>query len=75
MLLAEGKQIFPEADSELESTFVVHILTVSDQIVICTTSIHSSYLFRHCLHHTGTIYGWYQKKVHSHGTAHENKTH
>jgi len=49
--------------------------TVSDQMVICAISLHSSYLFRYCLYHTGTICRQYEKKrgVHSHGTANENK--
>jgi len=36
--------------------------TVSDQMVICAISLHSSYLFRYCLYHTGTICGQYEKK-------------
>lgn len=62
MLLAEGKVILPKADAELETTFAVHILTVSDQMDICTTSLQSSYLFRYYLYHTGTIYRQYKKK-------------
>ena len=61
-LLAEGEGILPIADAELETTFAVHILTISDQMVTCTTSRHSSYLFRHCLHHTGTTESTKTKK-------------
>lgn len=54
--------------------FAVHILTVSDRVVICTISLHSSYLLRYCLHHTRTIYGQYKKKKRYTAMAQSMKT-
>lgn len=42
--LQRWKEVLPKADVELESTFAVHIHMVSDQLLVCAISIHTSYL-------------------------------